>query len=671
MNDPYGVFKQLLDFYIKYYESRFDLRHEPLMQERHQLLLTDGYIFREPYIEAVPSYVSSNQTLREATAALKLSPALADFAECGLFPSDFRLHQHQYNALISVQNGRHVVITAGTGSGKTESFLLPIVASLLAESRMWSTPKPSAPSAWWKDNSGFAPQRNYETRPAAIRALILYPMNALVEDQMQRLRRALDGPRARQWLDKHRRGNRLYFGRYTGRTPVSGDTSNRTRLRQLREYLRRVSQTSRKVAADEERRYFFPQVDGAEMLSRWDMQVAPPDLLITNYSMLNVMLMRDIEQSMFETTRQWLAADPNHVFTLVVDELHLYRGTPGTEVALLLRNLLLRLGLIDKPQQVRFIAASASLTNDDAGREYVSQFFGAQPNAFDIIPGQRNLPSTSAPPTLTEHVSAFAQFSQDAKQQDNFQPAARALVAKLSPTAVGEADVSMRLGHALDAIGCVSALVNACVNHETNQLRTRSFMELVHSLFGSASDDATIRNAMAGLLMALAEAKVNDAVTQEIRALLPVRAHYFFRSVQGIWACSDPKCSAVSPDFRTDDRPVGKLYMEPRIRCKCGAHVLDLLYCQTCGEVFLGGYKSEDPDNHGSWYLFPDVPELQNLPDMPQLEKHFANYALYWPSLHTPIDEEWNRQGLIFSFKRVKLDPSAARVSKDIAKATG
>ena len=104
------------------------------------------------------------------------------------------------------------------------------------------------------------------------------------------------------------------------------------------------------------------------MWSRWDMQDHPPDLLITNYSMLNIMLMRSIESGVFRQTRQWIEADPRHVFHLVVDELHTYRGTPGTEVAYLLRVLLDRLGLSPDSPQLRIIASSASLEGGESGR---------------------------------------------------------------------------------------------------------------------------------------------------------------------------------------------------------------------------------------------------------------------------------------------------------------
>jgi len=66
------------------------------------------------------------------------------------------------------------------------------------------------------------PQRGHEVRDAAVRALIIYPMNALVEDQLARLRKSLDSDEARQWFDNNRNGNKIYFGRYNSNTPVPG-----------------------------------------------------------------------------------------------------------------------------------------------------------------------------------------------------------------------------------------------------------------------------------------------------------------------------------------------------------------------------------------------------------------------------------------------------------------
>ena len=85
-----------------------------------------------------------------------------------------------------------------------ESFLLPVIADLIKESRNWE-----------------------DKRTRAMRTMILYPLNALAEDQMIRLRKALNSRKddktgALDWLDNKRQGNRFYFGRYTGATPVSG-----------------------------------------------------------------------------------------------------------------------------------------------------------------------------------------------------------------------------------------------------------------------------------------------------------------------------------------------------------------------------------------------------------------------------------------------------------------
>src|SRR5260370_31105850 len=84
-------------------------------------------------------------------------------------------------------------------------------------------------------------------------------------------------------------------------------------------------------------------------------------------------------------TRQWIEADQTHVFHLVVDELHTYRGTPGTEVAYLLRVLLDRLGLTSDSDQLRIIASSASLKGGESGHQYLEEFFGRPRGRFSII----------------------------------------------------------------------------------------------------------------------------------------------------------------------------------------------------------------------------------------------------------------------------------------------
>ena len=126
------------------------------------------------------------------------------------------------------------------------------------------------------------------------------------------------------------------------------------------------------------------------MRSRWDMQDDPPDILITNYSMLSIMMMREIDDPIFKKTREWLEEDKeNHLFHLIVDELHLYRGTAGAEVAYLLRLFLHRLGLSPDSSQLRILASSASLNpRDENSLKFLKDFFGSEWIFRQIITGE-------------------------------------------------------------------------------------------------------------------------------------------------------------------------------------------------------------------------------------------------------------------------------------------
>ena len=170
---------------------------------------------------------------------------------------------------------------------------------------------------------------------------------------------------------------------------------------------------------DQDIRYHFPNVDGGEMWSRWDMQDTPPDILITNYSMLNIMLMRKIESCIFDSTREWLAGDSTRKFHLIVDELHSYRGTSGTEVAYILRLLLDRIGLSPKSDQLTILATSASVTDTPESRKFLEEFFGR--DQFEIIGGQQTQPTAGARVRMMPFQNAFEKFAQTI-QPDLFDP---------------------------------------------------------------------------------------------------------------------------------------------------------------------------------------------------------------------------------------------------------
>jgi ATP-dependent helicase YprA (DUF1998 family) len=219
MTDPIHTFDSLKSAYLRYFDSPFDLRFEDLVQARRRLLDRDGVLYREPLIEPQPGYVLSGHDIRAATASVLGGAAgwsaqniadLAGVAEEGLFlprgSTPIELYRHQEAMLrSSVANQSDTVILTGTGSGKTESIYLPVLAAIVRESAGWPAIPPAPRNDWWSmpppagspGNRVYHPrisQRAHETgsRPSAIRALVLYPLNALAEDQMSRLRQALD-----------------------------------------------------------------------------------------------------------------------------------------------------------------------------------------------------------------------------------------------------------------------------------------------------------------------------------------------------------------------------------------------------------------------------------------------------------------------------------------------
>src|SRR2546422_2603325 len=213
MTTPIAIFRNLRELYRRYLDSPLAIRYDSLREERRALLFDqDRRLWREPLIEPVPTYppcgadfAAVSHELLDAPWGNASAEEVADFLGSSLFPDGRQPYVHQREVFQkALVEHRDVVVTTGTGSGKTECFLVPVLAELIRESQQWSAPG-TRPQTWdwWDDrhktmqgkNPRYAKrvsQRDHETRPAAVRALLLYPLNALVEDQLIRLRLALD-----------------------------------------------------------------------------------------------------------------------------------------------------------------------------------------------------------------------------------------------------------------------------------------------------------------------------------------------------------------------------------------------------------------------------------------------------------------------------------------------
>ena len=247
MDNPFRVFNEVRQAFLRYLDSPFRLRYEALLEERQRLLDRDRQLYREPLIEPVAPYQLSGLTVAGACIRQGLSQDIADFVSSGLFPTNRELYDHQLQAWELSRTGQAVVVTSGTGSGKTEAYLIPIFASLVEESRRgWGIPAPPPRNrTWWRHRGqSRVQQRSHEPpeRIAAVRALLIYPLNALIEDQLARIRRACDGQNARTWLNANRSGHRFWFGRYTSATPIPGPQGDPNKSSELRRRLREMDQ---------------------------------------------------------------------------------------------------------------------------------------------------------------------------------------------------------------------------------------------------------------------------------------------------------------------------------------------------------------------------------------------------------------------------------------------
>jgi ATP-dependent helicase YprA (DUF1998 family) len=493
--DALATSNLIVEGYQRYLKSLLPVR-DPGIAAALDYEISQSRLAKGPLLEAAPPY-EHGATLRTLVAEGVLTPAFPGLGSPAV-PLDRPLYQHQEQAIRKITAGRNVIVATGTGSGKTESFLLPILNALTAEHAAG-------------------------TLGPGVRALLLYPMNALANDQIKRLREALT-------VAPH-----ITFGRYVGDTPHT------------------ARDAADKFAVLNPGQPRLPN----ELLSRAEMRQTPPHILLTNYAMLEYLLLRPADLDLFEGTYG------GHWSFLAVDEAHVYDGAKAAELAMLLRRLRDR---VAAGRSLRCIATSATVGDDPrAVTGFAERLFDAE---FEWVPGDTS---------RQDLVRATRRAMPEGPFWGPLDPASYFFISRAADP---EAE-ALRLAEAHGVTGYGDAATALAHERRIAELRglladrPRLFKELAAELFDPGIDR---EQALAALVTA--GARVRDGSGS---AVLAARYHLFTRASEGAYTCLSEAGPHVSLARReTCDR--------------CSAAMFEFGACKRCGAVYLSGSVRSTPD---------------------------------------------------------------------------
>ena len=328
------------------------------------------------------------------------------------------------------------------------------------------------------------------------------------------------------------------------------------------------------------------QPDDTELLTRHEVQASPPDLLVTNYSMLEYMLMRPIERSIFDSTRDWLAENPEEKIMVVLDEAHLYRGAAGAEVGLLLRRLRDRLSI--PPERFQVICATASFSEQDYAPEFGGQLAGVPSETFEAVTGDLDLrPHAAAGSERDAEVLASINLERFYSPIEADREAAIGPLLEYRSVAAGEGR-ERDLFKALADFPALGLLVNT----------TMKAAAPVAELGGQLFPDSAPQQANTAVTALMACGSVARAEPKS-PGLLPCRVHNFFRGLPGLWVCMNPTCAEVPASEQSGI--CGRMYSQPHERCGCGARILEFYTCRNCGSAYARAYSDDIDSPNALW----------------------------------------------------------------------
>lgn len=518
--DPLAASRRIASSYRRYILSSFSPRRADLQRELQHALDHDFRLSKGPFLQASAPFVTG-ASVADLVAEGVLSTGFRRLTRTA-FPIDRPLYVHQEQAIRRSVRGRNLVIATGTGSGKTEGFLLPIVDQLLREGEAGTLAEPG------------------------VRALLLYPMNALANDQVKRLRTLLSG------LPE------ITFGRYVGETPTED------------------------ARAEENFIVRFPGEPRLpnELLSRDRMQEAPPHILLTNFAMLEYLLLRPADSALFD------GAKGRHWRTIVLDEAHVYNGAQGTEVAMLLRRVRDRVVMSERGR-LRCFATSATLGRGVEDYPQLVRFAGDLfDETFEWDPDDidhQDVIGALRKPLVQGDASHELPQPRYGELQSAFRSGASTtdlatLVTGLGPAVAPGEDAHVYLARLLRDDKRVVALQQAL---DGGSVEFRDVASLVFTGPDAERD-----------LVSLIDLCVAARSRDDDSPLVPARYHFFLRSLEGAFLCQHP----AHPDGEPRLRLARHKRCPSCARSGVEAVMFELGVCRTCRAEYLVGVVADAGD---------------------------------------------------------------------------
>lgn len=494
--------------------GRLGFANVPLRQHLAQLFSQphgqDGAFVADACFEAVFGWQSEDLCMNDLAGkllsstlveAMDMPPkALSDYR----FGKTQRPYTHQLAAWkkLAEPEPQSLIVASGTGSGKTECFMVPILDSLARQ------------------------RAAKQGRLVGVQALFLYPLNALINSQRDRLR---------AWTSYF--GGDVRFCLYNGNTPEA---------------------SPRHIQNE------FP----SEALDRKALRDEPPSILVTNATMLEYMLVRTADSPILEKSRGQLK-------WVVLDEAHTYVGSQAAEAALLIRRVLHAFGV--SPEEVRFIATSATIGDPHGGagqqlRRFLAEVGGVQIERVHLVAGQRAVPAL---PDVDAYVNSSLPKLQEI---DPRKPVSQA---RYDALAGNETARTLRSRFLCEAKAPPVARLS----------------ELCAVVYGPQVAYSLVqqRETLAWLDLLSGTSSPPPAADKPAECFLPLRGHLFHQTLSGLWACADSDCRlTVGTPLASKDWPYGKVFLEPRKHCDCGAPAYEVVSCGDCNLAYLLAAESSD-----------------------------------------------------------------------------